>query len=84
VVESLDRWIKGVREVGNKIQMGQKLRSYFLGLPKFLLWSIWLEHNNGIFNNIKPSTDRVLSRTKKLFGECISILNFREESITEE
>eukprot|EP01018_Ginkgo_biloba_P038226 Gb_38058 [translate_table: standard] len=81
---SLDRWVKGVREVGKKVQMSQKLRSYLVGLSKFLLWSIWLERNNGIFNSIKPSIDRVLSRTKKLLGEIISVLKFKEGFITEE
>eukprot|EP01018_Ginkgo_biloba_P034295 Gb_38927 [translate_table: standard] len=77
--ETFARWTKLIQELGKLKQEGSRKVKWLLAFPKFLLWSLWLERNEGIFNNLKPSLERVLARAKKLTCESISILNFKEE-----
>lgn len=84
VDETVSHWIKLTKLVGKSSNWGKSLLYAFSLLPKFLLWSIWLERNNEIFNESPPSLERVLARSLKLTEECIMVQKIKESDFSKE
>ena len=51
-----------------------KIKSYWMSLPKFILWKLWLERNARIFIGKASLASQVATKDEGLLGDCLSHL----------